>query len=145
MEKIDNLENLDNLENMENITEPILTDKNRYTLFPIEYEGIFDLYKKALASFWTVEEIDLSKDMDDWNNLTPDEQFFIKNILAFFAGSDGIVLENLGVRFMNDIQIQEAKCFYGFQIAIENIHSEMYSLLIDTYINREYISECILC
>ena len=134
MEKIDNLENLDNLENMENITEPILTDKNRYTLFPIEYEGIFDLYKKALASFWTVEEIDLSKDMDDWNNLTPDEQFFIKNILAFFAGSDGIVLENLGVRFMNDIQIQEAKCFYGFQIAIENIHSEMYSLLIDTYI-----------
>ena len=87
-----------------------------------------------MASFWTVEEIDLSKDMNDWNNLKPDEQFFIKNILAFFAGSDGIVLENLVVRFMNDINIPEATCFYGFQIAIENIHSEMYSLLIDTYI-----------
>ena len=121
-------------EEKEEVKEEILEGKTRYTLFPIKYHSIFELYKKALASFWTVEEIDLSKDMNDWNNLKPDEQFFIKNILAFFAGSDGIVLENLVVRFMNDINIPEATCFYGFQIAIENIHSEMYSLLIDTYI-----------
>ena len=118
-----------------NKIESILDESNhRYTLFPIQYKGLFDLYKKALASFWTVEEIDLSKDMNDWNKLKSNEQHFIKNILAFFAGSDGIVLENLGVRFMNDIKIPEAACFYGFQIAMENIHSEMYSLLIDTYI-----------
>jgi ribonucleoside-diphosphate reductase beta chain len=117
------------------IVEKILDEKNhRYTLFPIGYNGLFNLYKKALASFWTVEEIDLSKDMNDWSSLKADEQHFIKNILAFFAGSDGIVLENLAVRFMNDIKIPEATCFYGFQIAMENIHSEMYSLLIDTYI-----------
>ena len=115
--------------------EKILSKENHsYTLFPIKYKELFKLYKKAVASFWTVEEIDLSKDMNDWNKLKKDEQHFIKNILAFFAGSDGIVLENLGVRFMNEIQIQEASCFYGFQIAMENIHSEMYSLLIDTYI-----------
>ena len=118
-----------------NKIESILDESNhRYTLFPIQYNGLFDLYKKALASFWTVEEIDLSKDMNDWNTLKEQEQHFIKNILAFFAGSDGIVLENLGVRFMNDIKVPEASCFYGFQIAMENIHSEMYSLLIDTYI-----------
>tara|TARA_Y100000591_G_C21847642_1_gene709626 strand:+ start:1521 stop:2492 length:972 start_codon:yes stop_codon:yes gene_type:complete len=117
------------------MSEKILSKENHsYTLFPIKYKELFTLYKKAVASFWTVEEIDLSKDMNDWNKLKSDEQHFIKNILAFFAGSDGIVLENLGVRFMNDIQIQEATCFYGFQIAMENIHSEMYSLLIDTYI-----------
>ena len=117
------------------MSEKILSDENqRYVLFPIEYHNLFSLYKKALASFWTVEEIDLSKDANDWNNLKSDEQHFIKNILAFFAGSDGIVLENLGVRFMNDVKIPEATCFYGFQIAMENIHSEMYSLLIDTYI-----------
>ena len=92
------------------------------------------MYKRALASFWTVEEVDLSKDLNDWEQLNDDERHFIENVLAFFAGSDGIVTENLAQRFMNDIQIQEAKCFYGFQIAIENIHSEMYSLLIDTYI-----------
>ena len=116
------------------MSEPILNDENfRYTLFPIKHNSLFSMYKKALASFWTVEEIDLSKDMNDWDKLTSNEQYFIKNILAFFAGSDGIVLENLGSRFMNEIQISEAKCFYGFQIAIENIHSEMYSLLIDTY------------
>ena len=91
------------------------------------------MYKNALGVFWTSEEIDLGKDLTDWPKLKPDEQHFIKHILAFFAGSDGIVLENLGVRFMNEIQIPEAKCFYGFQIA-ENIHSETYSLLIDTYI-----------
>ena len=117
------------------IIEPILNEENhRYTLFPISYDRLYELYKKALASFWVVEEIDLSKDLNDWNKLTNDEQYFIKNVLAFFAGSDGIVLENLAVRFMSDIKIPEATCFYGLQIAIENIHSEMYSLLIDTYI-----------
>ena len=117
------------------MSEPILNPENhRYTLFPIQYDNLFKLYKKALASIWTVEELDLSKDINDWNKLNNNEQYFIKNILAFFAGSDGIVLENLGVRFMKEVQIQEATCFYGFQIAMENIHSEMYSLLIDTYI-----------
>ena len=116
-------------------TEEILNENNhRYVLFPLKYNKIFGLYKKALASFWTVEEVDLSKDANDWKKLNENEQHFIKNILAFFAGSDGIVLENLGVRFMQDVKIPEATCFYGFQIAMENIHSEMYSLLIDTYI-----------
>ena len=115
--------------------ESILVEKeNKYVLFPIDYHDIFSMYKRALASFWTVEEVDLSKDLNDWEQLNDDERHFIENVLAFFAGSDGIVTENLAQRFMNDIQIQEAKCFYGFQIAIENIHSEMYSLLIDTYI-----------
>ena len=117
------------------INEPLLEEDDRgYTLFPIKYPKVFDLYKKSLALFWTAEEIDLSKDMNDWNKLKENEQYFIKNILAFFAGSDGIVLENLGVRFMQEVQIPEAKCFYGFQIAMENIHPETYSLLIDTYI-----------
>ena len=102
-----------------------------YTLFPLnsKYLPIWQLYKKALASFWTVEEIDLTKDKTDWENLSENEQYFIKNVLAFFAGSDGIVVENLAVRFMSDIKANKATCFYGFQIAIENIHSEMYSLL----------------
>ena len=113
-----NNDNTKLLENNEN-QEPILKESNhRYTLFPIGYKGLFNLYKKALASFWTVEEIDISKDMNDWNSLKEEERHFIKNILAFFAGSDGIVLENLGVRFMNDIKIPEAACFYGFQIAM---------------------------
>ena len=101
---------------------------------------MINIIKKCIFTFlWTVEEIDLSKDRKDWNNLSDNERYFIKNILAFFAGSDGIVLENLGSRFMSEIQIPEAKCFYGFQIAMENIHSETYSLLIDTYIkdNKE--------
>lgn len=115
--------------------EPICMDEeSRYVLFPIKYDKVFEMYKKALASFWTVEEVDLSKDINDWKNLSENERHFIENILAFFAGSDGIVLENLAQRFMNDIKPSEVKCFYGFQIAIENIHSEMYSLLIDTYI-----------
>jgi len=119
------------------MNEPIcLEDNNRYVLFPIKYHKVFELYKKALASFWTVEEVDLSKDMNDWEKLTENEHHFIENILAFFAGSDGIVLENLAQRFMNDIKIPEIKCFYGFQIAIENIHGEMYSLLIDTYVKN---------
>jgi ribonucleoside-diphosphate reductase subunit M2 len=117
------------------IQEKILQEDDRgYTLFPLKYSGLFELYKKQLASFWTVEEVDLSKDMNDWNKLSDNERHFIKNILAFFAGSDGIVLENLGVRFMQEVKIPEATCFYGFQIAMENIHSEMYSLIIDTYI-----------
>jgi ribonucleotide reductase beta subunit family protein with ferritin-like domain len=119
------------------MNEPLLTESgNRYVLLPIKYDNLFALYKKALASFWTVEEVDISKDMNDWHKLSTDEQHFIKNVLAFFAGSDGIVLENLAVRFMSEIKSPEAMCFYGFQIAMENIHSEMYSLLIDTYIKN---------
>ncbi|MBT5975636.1 MAG: ribonucleoside-diphosphate reductase [Flavobacteriaceae bacterium] len=117
------------------VKEELLTEReNRFVLFPIDYPLIFEKYNQAVASFWTVEEVDLSKDSNDWDALTDNERHFIEHVLAFFAGSDGIVTENLAQRFMNDIQIQEAKCFYGFQIAMENIHSEMYSLLIDTYI-----------
>lgn len=117
------------------VDEPLLTEnKNRFVLFPIGYQSIWEMYKKQQASFWTAEEIDLSSDLTDWKKLNSDEQHFIKMVLAFFAGSDGIVLENLAERFMNDVQVPEARCFYGFQIAMENIHSETYSLLIDTYI-----------
>ena len=120
---------------MSYIEEPLLNENNkRYNLFPIKENDVWEMYKKAMASFWTAEEVDLSKDINDWEKLSGDERHFIENVLAFFAGSDGIVLENLAQRFMNDIKIPEASCFYGFQIAIENIHSEMYSLLIDTYI-----------
>ena len=123
---------------MDSKIEPLMQEtQNRYVLYPIKYDKIFEMYKKALASFWTVEEVDLSKDYNDWEKLKDDEKHFIKNVLAFFAGSDGIVLENLAQRFMNEIEPPEAKCFYGFQIAMENIHSEMYSLLIDTYIKNE--------
>ncbi len=115
--------------------EPMLKENpNRFVLFPINHQAIWEKYKQHVGLFWTAEEIDLSSDLVDWPKLKPEEQHFLKNILAFFAGSDGIVLENLGSRFMNEIQIPEAKCFYGFQIAMENIHSETYSLLIDTYI-----------
>ena len=117
--------------------EPILCDENRFVMFPIKYEDIWDMYKKALESFWRAEEVDLSKDLKDWESLTDNEQHFISMILAFFAASDGIVLENLGARFMNDVQVSEARAFYGFQIAMENIHSEMYSLLIETYIKNK--------
>jgi len=119
----------------ESDVEPLLKENpNRFVLFPIKYHKVWEMYKKSLALIWTAEEIDLGKDLNDWPKLKPEEQHFIKNVLAFFAGSDGIVLENLGARFMNEIQIPEAKCFYGFQIAMENIHSETYSLLIDTYV-----------
>lgn len=105
------------------MTEEILTElSNNYVLFPIKYQSIWNMYKKALSSFWTAEEIDLSKDMNDWEKLTENERHFIKHVLAFFAGSDGIVNENLSVRFMNEVKPQEAKAFYGFQIAMENIH-----------------------
>jgi ribonucleoside-diphosphate reductase beta chain len=109
--------------------------KKRYVLYPIAHNEAWEFYKKAVASFWTVEEIDLTKDKDHLKLLSLDEQVFIKNTLAFFASSDGIVNENLALRFMNEIDIPEVKCFYGFQIAIENIHAEAYSLLIDTYID----------
>jgi ribonucleoside-diphosphate reductase beta chain len=117
--------------------EPLFIENpSRFVLFPIKWDKIWGMYKKALASIWTVEEVDLSKDIRDWEKLDENERHFIENILAFFAGSDGIVLENLAQRFCNEIQIPEAKCFYGFQIAIENIHSEMYSLLIDTLVTN---------
>jgi ribonucleoside-diphosphate reductase subunit M2 len=117
-------------------TEPLLTEStDRYVMFPIQDNAVWDMYKKQVDCFWRVEEVDLSKDMAHWNSLTEDERRFIRSIIAFFASSDGIVLENLAVRFMSDVQLSEARAFYGFQIAMENIHSEMYSLLIDTYIH----------
>lgn len=118
-------------------SEPILNgDNSRYVMFPIKYHSVWEMYKKAVASFWTVEEISFS-DASEWNRMTENEQRFIENTLAFFAGSDGIVNENLITRFYNDIQIPEAKAFYTFQMAIESIHSECYSLLIDTYIQDD--------
>lgn len=115
--------------------EPILKEnKNRFVLFPIKHDDIWQFYKKAEASFWTAEEIDLSQDLKDWNNMSDGERHFISHVLAFFAASDGIVNENLAEHFVAEVQYTEAKFFYGFQIAIENIHSETYSLLIDTYV-----------
>lgn len=120
-------------------TEPILQEnKDRFVIFPIKHHDIWDWYKKMEASFWTAEEIDLHQDLSDWNNkLNKDERYFIKHILAFFAASDGIVNENLAENFVNEVQYAEAKFFYGFQIMMENIHSETYSLLIDTYVKDE--------
>ena len=109
-------------------------NKNRFVLFPIQHDDIWEFYKKAEASFWTAEEIDLSQDLRDWANLNDGERHFITHVLAFFAASDGIVNENLAEHFVAEVQYTEAKFFYGFQIAIENIHSETYSLLIDTYV-----------
>ena len=119
--------------------EPILQEnKNRFVIFPIKHHDIWEFYKSMEASFWTAEEIDLSQDLNDWNNkLNDDERYFIKHILAFFAASDGIVNENLAENFVNEVQYAEAKFFYGFQIMMENIHSETYSLLIDTYVKDE--------
>ena len=115
--------------------EPYLMDNpNRFVLFPIQEKDVWEMYKKAEASFWTAEELDLAHDLKDWNRLTDNERYFVSHVLAFFAASDGIVNENLAMNFSNEVQIPEARCFYGFQIAIENIHSEVYSLLIDTYI-----------
>lgn len=120
-------------------TEPILIpNKNRFVLFPIEHQDIWEWYKKQEASFWTAEEIDLQQDVVDWNTkLNDDERYFIKHILAFFAASDGIVNENLAENFVSEVQYTEAKFFYGFQLMMENIHSEVYSLLIDTYIKDD--------
>ncbi|XVJ51372.1 MAG: ribonucleoside-diphosphate reductase [Vampirovibrio sp.] len=119
--------------------EPLLVEnKSRFVLFPIKHDAVWNMYKQAEASFWTAEEVDLSEDLDHWKNLSADERHFISHILAFFAASDGIVNENLAQRFATEVQIPEARCFYGFQIAMENVHSEMYSLLIDTYIQDSY-------
>jgi ribonucleoside-diphosphate reductase beta chain len=109
-------------------------NKDRFVILPINYPRIWEKYKKHEASFWTAEEIDLSSDLKDWASLNDGERHFISHILAFFAGSDGIVNENLAVNFMSEVQLPEARCFYGFQIMMENIHSETYALLIDTYI-----------
>lgn len=119
------------------MTDPLLTaTDDRFVTFPIIYPDIWSLYKKALESFWRAEEVDLSKDLADWNRLSTDEQIFISQILAFFASSDGIVMENLACRFMSDIQCSEARSFYAMQILMESIHGEMYSLLIDTYVRN---------
>ena len=109
-------------------------DVARYVMFPVRDEDIWKMYKKQVDCFWRAEEVDLSRDLGDWSKLNADEQYFISMVLAFFAASDGIVMENLATRFMADVQLAEARAFYGFQIAMENIHSEMYSILIDTYI-----------
>ncbi|XP_019197679.1 PREDICTED: ribonucleoside-diphosphate reductase small chain A [Ipomoea nil] len=115
--------------------EPILmVQSQRFCMFPIRYPQLWEMYKKAQASFWTAEEVDLSPDVQQWEALSDSEKHFISHVLAFFAASDGIVLENLAARFLNDVQIPEARAFYGFQIAMENVHSEMYSLLLETYI-----------
>merc|ERR1712113_1069019 len=116
-------------------SDPLLKENpNRWVLFPIQYPALFEMYKKHEASFWTAEEIDLAQDAKDWDTLSDNEQHFVKHVLAFFAASDGIVLENLSARFSCEIQAPEARAFYGFQIAVENIHSETYSLLIEQYI-----------
>lgn len=120
------------------ITEPLLTpDDKRFVMFPIRDQSIWEMYKKQVACFWTVEEVDLSKDILTWETLNADEKHFISMILAFFAASDGIVQENLALRFFGDVQLPEARAFYGFQIAMENCHSETYSLLIESYIKNE--------
>lgn len=117
------------------VQEPLLQeDENRYVMFPIQDQTVWEMYKKQVDCFWRAEEVDLSKDYLHWQTLNDDEKHFISMILAFFAASDGIVLENLGTRFMSEVQLSEARAFYGFQIAMENIHSQMYSLLIETYI-----------
>jgi ribonucleotide reductase beta subunit family protein with ferritin-like domain len=115
--------------------DPILQESDdRFVLFPIKYHDIWELYKKHVAAFWTAEEIDLAADQKDWENLNANERHFLSRVLAFFSASDGIVNENLCLRFYNDVQIPEARAFYGFQIAMENIHAETYGLLIDTYV-----------
>lgn len=117
------------------VVEPLLEeDQNRFVLFPIKDHAIWNMYKKQVDCFWRAEEVDLTKDVVHWNSLHDDERYFISMILAFFAASDGIVMENLAQRFMSEVQLAEARAFYGFQIAMENIHSQMYSILIDTYI-----------
>lgn len=126
----------------EQFLEPILRPNDgRFVLFPIQHDDIWQFYKKAEASFWTAEEIDLLQDLKDWETLNENEKFFIKNVLAFFAASDGIVNENLAENFLSEVQYTEAKFFYGFQVAIENIHSETYSLLIDTYVKDKAESD----
>ncbi|HEY9704526.1 MAG TPA: ribonucleotide-diphosphate reductase subunit beta, partial [Allocoleopsis sp.] len=117
------------------VEEPILKENpNRFVMFPIHHQDIWKFYKTHFSTLWSAEEIDLSNDLKDWESLNENEKFFIKNILAFFAASDGIVNENLAINFLNEVQYPEARSFYGFQLMMENVHSETYSLLIDTYI-----------
>lgn len=117
------------------MADPILTaSADRLVMFPLQYADLWDMYKRAVDCFWRAEEIDLSKDTTHWHQLNDDERHFIKHILAFFAASDGLVIENCATRFLQDVQVSEARAFYGFQIMMENIHSETYSLLIDTYV-----------
>jgi ribonucleoside-diphosphate reductase beta chain len=126
---------MSNISGVEEIEPILVKNSDRFVIFPIEHEDIWKYYEISLESMWTVKEVDLSKDIDDWNNkLSENERFFIKNVLAFFAASDGIVNENLAENFLKEVQYTEASFFYGFQIMMENIHSNMYSLLIDTYI-----------
>ena len=134
--KAENVDLNKELSNELSLEEPILKENpNRFVLFPIQHSDIWEMYKKQEASIWTAEELDLASDLNDWSNkLNDDERFFIKHVLAFFAASDGIVNENLAENFLSEVQYTEAKFFYGFQIMMENIHSETYSLLIDTYI-----------
>jgi ribonucleoside-diphosphate reductase subunit M2 len=121
-----------------NIGEPLLEENpNRYVLFPIKHHDVWEMYKKMFDCMWRAEEIDLSKDLVHWERLSENEQHFVKMILAFFSSSDGIVLENLGMRFLSEVQIPEARAAYGFQLMMENVHSETYSLLIDTYIKDD--------
>lgn len=126
--------------------EPLLQeDDNRFVMFPIQHDDIWEMYKKQVDCFWRAEEVDLSKDYLHWQTLNQDEKHFVSMILAFFAASDGIVLENLGSRFMSEVQLSEARAFYGFQIAMENIHSQMYSLLIETYIQDREEKSRLFC
>lgn len=116
--------------------EPLLRENpDRFVVLPIQYPRVWEMYKKAMASFWTIDEVDLSKDLMHWNAMKEEEKYFVKHVLAFFAASDGIVNENLVDRFMSEVQMTEARCFYGFQVMIENVHSEMYSRLIETYVD----------
>jgi len=118
--------------------EPLLKpDDNRFVMFPIKYPDIWAMYKKQMDCFWRAEEINFAQDLADWEKLSAEEKHFISMVLAFFAASDGIVLENLASRFMSDVQVSEARAFYGFQIAMENVHSESYSLMIDTYVRDD--------
>ena len=126
--------------------EPLLQiNPNRFVLFPIHHDDIWKMYKQAKASFWTAEEIDLTSDLQDWDNLSPNERHFVSHVLAFFAASNGIVNKNLSGNFATKVILPEARCFYGFQIAMENIHSKTYSLLIDTYVKDQKEKMYLLC
>ena len=127
------------------LPEPLLEENpNRFVILPIKYNDIWKMYKDQMAAFWTAEEIDLATDVKDWDKLNDNEKHFLKHVLAFFAASDGIVNENLAQRFCTEIQVPEARCFYGFQMMMENIHSETYSLLIDTLINDQHEKDFLL-
>lgn len=124
------------VQNVAFVEDLLKPDDNRFVMFPIKYPDVFDLYKRSIDCFWKVDDVDLSKDVSDWKQLNNDEQHFIKMVLAFFSSSDGIVCENLSLRFSNEVQVSEVRSFYAFQNFMESIHSEMYSLLIETYIDN---------